>query len=148
MNLARKLIRLCEFAEKGRNRIFLKEKDNFFVVDTTLADYERNDFILNTINDLVEGGNWNQLNVVPADNMYITEYRTPNGKLKEFKSNMKKYADVFQFTNEADAREFFELISVDVEETEEEEQKPDIEVENAEAPESVDMDAVGDNVEF
>lgn len=146
MNKAQYLIRLCEALsddEEGRNRIFLREDNNSFIVDSTLADLERNTLIQNTINDLSEGGNWNQIKVVPTDDVYITFYKTTNGKLKVFKDNNKKFPDIFQFTSEADAREFFDIISVDLdqEETTEEES---ISITDASEPDEVEIEASED----
>lgn len=146
MNLAQRLIRLCEALsddEEGRNRIFLREDGKTFIVDSTLADLERNTLIQNTINDLSEGGNWNQLQVLPTDNVYITFYQTTNGKLKVFKDNNKKFPDIFQFTSEADAREFFDIISVDFDQEEETEEE-DISITDASEPEEVEIEASED----
>lgn len=116
INLSQRLINLCESIEdqEGRNKIFLKTEEDYFIVDTTLANSDHNALILNKINDLIEGGNWNKLGTKPSDNMFITEYRTANGKLREYRSNVKKFSDMFEFTDEAEAREFFEEISVDI----------------------------------
>lgn len=122
MNLSKRLIAICEEVynaeELSRNKIFLKKRDDKFIIDSSLADSEHNSLIINTINDFIEGGNWNQLSVKPSDNTYITTYQASSGKVKEYKSNQKKFPDTFEFEDESDAREFFDTISVDIEEEE------------------------------